>query len=44
LGAYFSVAFSEMHADDAGAVGVAVGVAFGEADSLAGEAPKDAAD
>jgi hypothetical protein len=35
FGAYFSVAFSVTQPEDAGAVGVGVGVALGDADSLA---------
>lgn len=44
FGAYFSVAFSVMQADDAGAVGVGVGVAVEDADSLARAAMDEAAD
>lgn len=44
LDAYFSVAFSVMQVDDAGAVGVGVGVAVGEADSLVRAAVDEAAD
>ncbi|MGX9902045.1 hypothetical protein ACW0JT_23495 [Arthrobacter sp. SA17] len=42
MGAYFSVAFSVMQVDDAGAVGVGVGVA--DADSLVRAVVDEAAD
>ncbi|MBT2596226.1 hypothetical protein [Arthrobacter sp. ISL-72] len=44
FGGYFSVAFSVTQPDDAGAVGVGVGVALGEADSLARGVVIEAAD
>jgi hypothetical protein len=44
FGAYFSVAFSVMQLDDAGAVLVGAGVAVTDADSLARGVETEAAD
>ena len=44
LGAYFSVAFSVVQVDDAGAVGVGVGLAVEDADSLVRAVADEAAD
>jgi hypothetical protein len=44
FGEYSSVAFSVTHSDDAGAVGVGVGVALGDAGSVARGVETEAAD
>jgi hypothetical protein len=44
IGEYSSVAFSVTHSDDAGAVGVGVGVALGDADPVARGVETEAAD